>query len=119
MKILLTGASGQVGYELERSLQGLGDVIAVGRARMDLADLDQARNGGLYHLAAQGQTSWCGFAEAIMAAAGTQHAVTPIDSDAWPTAAAKPRNSAMCTDKLTQRFCRLPDWRDALRLCLE
>ena len=29
MKILLTGASGQVGYELERSLQGLGEVIAV------------------------------------------------------------------------------------------
>ncbi len=44
MKILLTGASGQVGYELERSLQGLGEVIALDRARMDLADLDQVRD---------------------------------------------------------------------------
>lgn len=44
MKILLTGASGQVGYELQRSLQGLGEVIAVDRARMDLADLDQVRS---------------------------------------------------------------------------
>lgn len=43
MKILLTGCSGQVGYELERSLQGLGDVVAVDRARMDLANLDQVR----------------------------------------------------------------------------
>src|SRR6478609_4062793 len=44
MKILLTGASGQVGYELERSLQGLGEVIAVDRMRMDLSDLDQVRD---------------------------------------------------------------------------
>jgi dTDP-4-dehydrorhamnose reductase len=29
MKILLTGASGQVGYELERSLQGIGEVVSL------------------------------------------------------------------------------------------
>jgi dTDP-4-dehydrorhamnose reductase len=44
VKILLTGASGQVGYELARSLQGLGQVVAVDRRRMDLADLDQVRD---------------------------------------------------------------------------
>ena len=44
MKILLTGASGQVGFELERSLQTLGEVIALDRARMDLSDLDQVRD---------------------------------------------------------------------------
>ncbi|MFC5461610.1 dTDP-4-dehydrorhamnose reductase [Massilia niabensis] len=44
MKILLTGASGQVGYELERALQSLGEVVAVDRARMDLADLQQVRS---------------------------------------------------------------------------
>lgn len=43
MKILLTGASGQVGYELERSLQPLGDVVAVDRTRMDLSNLEQVR----------------------------------------------------------------------------
>ncbi|SFV09771.1 dTDP-4-dehydrorhamnose reductase [Pseudoduganella namucuonensis] len=43
MKILLTGCTGQVGYELERSLQGLGQVVAVDRSRMDLADLDRVR----------------------------------------------------------------------------
>jgi dTDP-4-dehydrorhamnose reductase len=44
MKILLTGASGQVGYELQRSLQSLGEVVAADRARMDLSDLDQVRD---------------------------------------------------------------------------
>lgn len=43
MKILLTGAGGQVGYELERCLQGLGEVVAVDRTRMDLSDLAQVR----------------------------------------------------------------------------
>src|SRR5471032_1452181 len=44
MKFLLTGSTGQVGYELERSLQGLGEVVALDRGRMDLADLDQVRD---------------------------------------------------------------------------
>lgn len=44
MKILLTGRTGQVGYELERSLQGLGEVVAVDRSQMDLANLDQVRD---------------------------------------------------------------------------
>lgn len=285
MKILLAGASGQLGYQLERSLQGLGEVVAVGRAQMDLADLDQVRavvralrpglivnaagytavdqaeaepalafrvnaeapgvmareasalgapmvhystdyvfdglkggayletdaarplnvygqsklageqavaaaggahlilrtswvygmrgdnflttmlrlaaqhaalrvvddqvgaptwsrtvadtsalilaqargadatwwqqHGGIYHLACQGQTSWHGFAEAIMAAAGIDCAVAPIRSAQWPAAAARPHNSVMSCARLGARFCRLPDWRDALRLCLD
>lgn len=36
--ILVTGASGQVGFELVRSLQGLGRVIAPDRCTLDLAD---------------------------------------------------------------------------------
>ena len=39
-RILLTGATGQVGWELARSLQGLGDVHAPGRDEMDLLDTD-------------------------------------------------------------------------------
>lgn len=38
MKILLTGRNGQVGYELERALAPLGEVIALDRARLDLSD---------------------------------------------------------------------------------
>lgn len=43
-RILITGKTGQVGYELERSLQGLGEIIAVDRSQLDLADLDQVRD---------------------------------------------------------------------------
>ncbi|HEX6591713.1 MAG TPA: dTDP-4-dehydrorhamnose reductase [Moraxellaceae bacterium] len=40
MKILLTGKNGQVGWELQRSLCTLGDVVALGSAELDLADAD-------------------------------------------------------------------------------
>jgi dTDP-4-dehydrorhamnose reductase len=41
--ILLTGINGQVGFELARSLQGLGNVVALDRNGLDLGDLDQIR----------------------------------------------------------------------------
>lgn len=41
--ILVTGVNGQVGYELLRSLQGLGRVIGLDRAALDLSDPDQIR----------------------------------------------------------------------------
>ncbi|MFM0212264.1 dTDP-4-dehydrorhamnose reductase [Paraburkholderia sediminicola] len=39
--ILVTGATGQVGFELLRSLQGLGRVVAPDRHTLDLANFDQ------------------------------------------------------------------------------
>lgn len=43
MKILLTGATGQVGWELARTLLPVGEVIEVNRAQADLADLKALR----------------------------------------------------------------------------
>ncbi|WP_375542169.1 dTDP-4-dehydrorhamnose reductase [Paraburkholderia sp. CNPSo 3274] len=43
-KILLTGINGQVGFELERSLQGLGEVVAFDRSRLNLTNLDLVRD---------------------------------------------------------------------------
>jgi dTDP-4-dehydrorhamnose reductase len=42
--ILVTGVNGQVGFELARTLQGLGRVVALDRAALDLADLSQIRS---------------------------------------------------------------------------
>lgn len=44
MRILLTGKNGQVGWELQRTLAPLGEIIAVDRQGMDLANPDSIRN---------------------------------------------------------------------------
>lgn len=43
MRILLTGKQGQVGWELCRTLAPLGQVTALGREQLDLADADSIR----------------------------------------------------------------------------
>ncbi|MEQ1530056.1 MAG: dTDP-4-dehydrorhamnose reductase [Methylococcales bacterium] len=43
MKILVTGGTGQVGWELRRTLQALGEVVSVSREQADLSDLDALR----------------------------------------------------------------------------
>lgn len=73
---------------------------------------------GTYHLAAGGETTWAGFARAIMEETGSACRIVPIPGSEYPTPARRPRNSRLNTDKLTHRFCRLPDWREALALCL-
>ncbi len=42
-KIFLTGKNGQIGWELQRTLAPLGDVVAVDRQELDLADPDSIR----------------------------------------------------------------------------
>lgn len=44
MRLLLLGKNGQIGWELQRSLSPLGEVIALGRADADLADAAQLRD---------------------------------------------------------------------------
>ena len=43
-RILLTGENGQVGYELQTALAGLGDVVALDRTALDLASPDTIRS---------------------------------------------------------------------------
>ena len=44
MKILLTGKNGQVGFELQKKISALGEVIATDREELDLTDLDAIKN---------------------------------------------------------------------------
>jgi len=73
----------------------------------------------IYHLTAQGHTSWYGFANAILAQAALDKlpSLTAIPTSEYPTAAVRPLNSRLCCDKLIKQFCDLPDWSQALRLC--
>lgn len=74
---------------------------------------------GIYHLTAQGTTSWQGFAEAILAGRPGMKAprVTPIATGDYPLPAKRPANSALSCEKLMREFCALPEWRAALVLC--
>src|SRR5476649_2793790 len=79
------------------------------------------QNSGVYHLTASGATSWHGFAQAIFEFSKLEKRpkVRPIPAASYPTPAARPANSRMSNDKLSDTFgVRAPDWRDALRLCL-
>ena len=48
MKILLLGKNGQVGWELQRALAPLGDVVACGRAEVDLGIFPEQKNFHAY-----------------------------------------------------------------------
>ncbi|AQR71505.1 dTDP-4-dehydrorhamnose reductase [Janthinobacterium sp. LM6] len=74
---------------------------------------------GLYHLTAQGKTSWFGFTEAIMAHTSVQKKprVKPILARDYPVPAKRPNNSVLSSQRLINTFCGLPQWQDALKLC--
>ncbi len=83
-----------------------------------LANSSAARELGTFHLCAAGQTSWHGFAEAIMQDALaaelllTTPRVTPIGSIDFPTPAQRPRYSVLDCSRLREAHgLALPDWR--------
>ena len=76
------------------------------------------QNSGVYHLSAQGQTTWYEFTRAIVAQAGLECRVVPITSAEYPVPARRPQYSALSSERLMARFCHLPDWKEALRLCM-
>lgn len=92
-------------------------VLARNRDRIDEV-------AGLYHLTNVGQTSWHGFAEAIVAnmrecqALGAKR-VLPIATEDYPTPARRPKYSILDNTKAEQTFGIFrPTWEQALALCL-
>lgn len=80
---------------------------------------------GTWHLVAAGETSWHGFAQAIMdeaLAAGLLQRVPrvlPIAAAEYPTPARRPAYSVLDTERLRRDFgIAPPDWRDGLRAVL-
>lgn len=79
---------------------------------------------GIYHLANAGHTSWHGFAQAILALSQNlrtrEPRLTAIPTRAYPLPAPRPHNSRLTCDRLVEEASiRLPDWQDALALCLD
>ena len=80
---------------------------------------------GIYNLTSTGETSWCGFAKALL----TQSAATfgfsvpslvPIRTSDYPRPARRPANSRLSCQRLAETFgINMPSWEDALSLVLE
>lgn len=77
--------------------------------------------GGTYHLVADGATSWHGYARFVIDTARDLGVtlkvaeIAPIASRDYPTAAARPLNSRLDTQRLRSAFgLHLPDWRDGV-----
>jgi dTDP-4-dehydrorhamnose reductase len=92
--------------------------------RQALLANDPAAFKGLYHLAASGQTTWHGFADAIvrlMPAEGKKcKSIEGITTAEYPLPAKRPAYSVLSCEKLKATFgLQLPDWEEGLKEVLE
>ena len=83
---------------------------------------------GLFHLTADGETTWHGFAGAIVDEARAigrgaplkVGAIDPIGSDDYKTAATRPKNSMLDNTRFIERFdLRRPAWQDGMKATLQ
>jgi len=103
---------------------------------LDRKDATGSWQSGLFHLTAAGQTSWAGFAQAILedyegllawpAETGEfggplkAKRVAAITTEQYQTPARRPRNSVLSNAKIQAAFgIALPDWRAQLRLAMQ
>lgn len=100
--------------------------LVVARSREEIAEERFA--SGVYHLTAAAETSWYGFALAIVeetrrSAPAWRHKlkeILPITSQEYPLPARRPANSRLDCSRFAARFgIRPAPWRDQLALCVE
>jgi len=79
-----------------------------------------AARSGLYHLSSQGQTTWHGFASAIVQSMqlAVPPEVVPIATADYPTPARRPAYAVLSTARLRDAFgIELPQWQTLLASC--
>ena len=103
------------------------ELIADVTAHAVRATLREPGLGGLYHLAAAGQTSWHGYASHVIDQARRMRPDRPLQvseiaavaTTAFPTPAQRPLNSRLDTRKLQQAFgLVLPPWQQGVNRML-
>ena len=76
---------------------------------------EQAQTYGVYHFSNNGQTTWYGFAQAILNLQ-RQSQCTLTASNAYKTKAARPKNSVLSKEKFKNVFgVSILDWEESLR----
>jgi dTDP-4-dehydrorhamnose reductase len=102
--------------DLARAIAGI-----AGRLAVDPANAP----AGVFHLTGAGETTWCGFARAIMAGAtvrghGPMATVDAITTAEYPTRARRPSYSTLATGKITAAYgIVMPPWEAGLAACLD
>jgi dTDP-4-dehydrorhamnose reductase len=108
----------QIGAPTWARLIAQGTALILAQTAVDGFRLGDRR--GVYNLTCGGATSWHGFAEAIRDFSGARCKVIPVATAEYPLPAPRPPDSRLDNAKVEATFgVRLPDWHDALRLCLE
>ncbi|AZL66474.1 dTDP-4-dehydrorhamnose reductase [Pseudomonas oryziphila] len=100
-----------------------GTLAASTRALIQRWQQGQGGAWGTYHLTAQGETSWFGFAQAIAEQLKAQRLpcaeLLPITSSEYPTPAQRPLNSRLDCSRLAHEWqVTQPHWHQALIDCL-
>lgn len=73
-------------------------------------------SGGTHHFSGAPDTSWAGFARAIMGEAGLPCRINDIPTSEYPTPAKRPLNSRLDCSAFTKAFgVTRPDWREGLK----
>lgn len=73
-----------------------------------------------FHCVNSGQTSWRGFAQAIVDRAGLSCEIKPITTAQYPTKAKRPAYSVLDTTKFQKRFgFTIRSWQDALQFAFD
>jgi dTDP-4-dehydrorhamnose reductase len=108
----------QIGAPTWARLIAQGTALILAQTAADGFRLGERR--GVYNLTCGGSTSWHGFAMAIRDFTGSRCKVIPVTTAEYPLPAPRPMDSRLDNAKVEATFgVRLPDWHDALRLCLE
>ena len=108
--------SDQIGAPTSASM--LAEVTAELLRRCGVSSLGDAR--GIYHVTASGFTSWHGFATQIarLESLDSTVRIIPVTSSEYPSAARRPANSRLSTEKLSRQFgVALPSWQASLETC--
>ncbi len=80
---------------------------------------------GIYHLTCGGETTWFGFAKALLTRSAATSGIAipkliPITTSEFPRPAQRPANSRLSCKRLEETFgVRMPPWEEALSLVLE
>ncbi|MDB5798201.1 MAG: rfbD [Paucimonas sp.] len=97
-------------------------VVRVLQAGQGQDDAWWQERSGIYHLVAQGETSWHGFASRIIGLAGLPRPprVTGIPTADYPTPARRPMRGQLSCAKFERDFgFALPDWETSLEECMQ